>query len=1232
MPRSQLRPLEIIFSAIFIAILCFNLLQTGQFGIGIAHADSPTTIQPSTKDNYISQAVPTTNYGTTTYLLLRPTTSYLINFELEFPITWGTTIPAGAIISSAVLSIYYYYYLPDSPYLNPSGRTLGAYRLLRLDWVEAEATYNIYKTGSNWTTAGCASDGNDYTSTNGATSVIPGSYGWMTWDITEQVKTAQTGNINVGCLIKDTGTTASYYLSYFYSGEYAVDTTKCPKLVITYTLPTLTIHTDIASGVDKSSATLNGEITIIAGTPDYYAFVYGTSSLPANPGNVSPADAGYTSNWVSGSGSYGVAAYNTSVSLAAATQYYFRFAAHDSVGWTYGDELGFQTLRSEWLSGYSYSKMATVPQTSGAGANYTVPFKLYAYTAGNDTDYIPVGLGNHSSNFPFDVRFTGYDGTILQDQWIEDIDAYIANNGLNTAGSTFGGAYTYPSAYYFSGTYNRTYAAYLGGNGTGVRYNDPFVIYKDENTGAWSTPVQIGTNDQTSITDAHGTCSVAVDNSGYILVTVGHATRDDSSDPAKFRLFRSKNPEDIGSSSSDWDLLNNDFIQETAEYVHFAKDKNGDIYAIYSRDNHAEYESWLNCIAYMKSSDVDPKGDTWSAEVVIADYDYSAPLSVNDCRIYIGGTDYDATNDRIGIPFAVDTYEDPVVHVRQDIEYVYLKIASTGGETTGHLYSAAGVDLGTSLNKAEMDSSDCIAIDTRTAGYNTEAPFVHFRPTSHYPIISYCRQIDASPNYYLNYYQYFIYWTGAAWSDPVQLGYTNFWQNSADFVINGENDVDFYSVSDEHDISKYNWNGSTLGSQVVLFPQTSMSLADVKAVVGRVGNSTKVIAEMGTSGSSLGTDTNGVTKAISFDSQDKLSARVLDYAKFWVEVAGNLTASSQNIYLYYGSESVTYTVSSGNSTFPFYEHFNTLNHSASWTETGEVDPLERSSVLMTSGDILESVDTFAVGYTIWASFRMSSGVSTGIGFGHSGDADNGVIFLEASNFRDYVYHDPNATYHNMLAHDHLWHKALIARPTTALFKAKIDSGSFQDETTNLPVGSLTIDLYAASATMEVDFVIVRKFVYPEPSSGTVFTEENFAWSVSPSSHNFGIVQPSSTYWPNGAEPSWPLGESDCWGNLTNSSSFAIDILISMSPMIGDTTWNNGSSPDSDVFTCKAGISGTANIGNFTTLSGTPVAFITNMAAGNVTKWTFVFYPPTNYPSTTDDSEHSGNITLAAEVP
>lgn len=73
---------------------------------------------------------------------------------LEFDIS---DIGAGSVISDCVLDLYVGSIIID-------GGALGngtICRVLRSDWSEASADWTIYKTSTNWTTAGCSSDGND---------------------------------------------------------------------------------------------------------------------------------------------------------------------------------------------------------------------------------------------------------------------------------------------------------------------------------------------------------------------------------------------------------------------------------------------------------------------------------------------------------------------------------------------------------------------------------------------------------------------------------------------------------------------------------------------------------------------------------------------------------------------------------------------------------------------------------------------------------------------------------------------------------------------------------------------------------------------------------------------------------------------------------------------------------------------------------------------------------------
>lgn len=57
---------------------------------------------------------------------------------------------SGMAVDSAVISVY-------SRYGTPSFQPLRAYRIRRTDWIETQATWNNYKTGAPWSTAGAKS-------------------------------------------------------------------------------------------------------------------------------------------------------------------------------------------------------------------------------------------------------------------------------------------------------------------------------------------------------------------------------------------------------------------------------------------------------------------------------------------------------------------------------------------------------------------------------------------------------------------------------------------------------------------------------------------------------------------------------------------------------------------------------------------------------------------------------------------------------------------------------------------------------------------------------------------------------------------------------------------------------------------------------------------------------------------------------------------------------------------
>ena len=184
------------------------------------------TLYPA-KDTCLEKAHPDSNKGAGDYLTLWDNYSTTWRAIPEFALS---DIPAGATISSATLRLYYYFYSAA----NPVGKTVWAYKLTRTDWVELEATWNAYKTGSSWTAAG-----GDYVTSSpaGGSTVFPASYDWMSWNVLAIVQDAYTNGIPAEFLVKFaneiwSGGIDSYAV--FHSKEYG---SLIPELVIEYTVP-----------------------------------------------------------------------------------------------------------------------------------------------------------------------------------------------------------------------------------------------------------------------------------------------------------------------------------------------------------------------------------------------------------------------------------------------------------------------------------------------------------------------------------------------------------------------------------------------------------------------------------------------------------------------------------------------------------------------------------------------------------------------------------------------------------------------------------------------------------------------------------------------------------------------------------------------------------------------------------------------------------------------------------
>lgn len=194
------------------------------------------TLQPNETsgfDTYLSSTAPSNNYGTLGSIFVgeldtapSAVTRSLIKFDLS-------SIPSNALITTATLSL-----MISANYSN-TPRYYNLYRVLR-DWVESQATWNAWKTGNSWTTAGAGGNGTDVdydtvlASTYFASTLGTGAVKEFSLAPAEFKKFVDGTYPNYGWLIK-----ANVELDdgYAFLSSSETNAVKRPKLVVEYTLP-----------------------------------------------------------------------------------------------------------------------------------------------------------------------------------------------------------------------------------------------------------------------------------------------------------------------------------------------------------------------------------------------------------------------------------------------------------------------------------------------------------------------------------------------------------------------------------------------------------------------------------------------------------------------------------------------------------------------------------------------------------------------------------------------------------------------------------------------------------------------------------------------------------------------------------------------------------------------------------------------------------------------------------
>lgn len=194
------------------------------------------TFQPAEAaalDTFLSSKSPTTNYGTSDTFHVGESNADEDVWRglIKFTQLSDATIPINATVLEAILTLQV-----KSDY-SSNTRTLRAY-LLKRDWVEAQATWNIYSTGNNWATAGgfgaADCEQTDIGSVSVAADLVTGSLVNISLFPSALTPIVRGIRANQGFLLKrDTESNDAYV---YYSSTESTESRR-PKLYVKYKYP-----------------------------------------------------------------------------------------------------------------------------------------------------------------------------------------------------------------------------------------------------------------------------------------------------------------------------------------------------------------------------------------------------------------------------------------------------------------------------------------------------------------------------------------------------------------------------------------------------------------------------------------------------------------------------------------------------------------------------------------------------------------------------------------------------------------------------------------------------------------------------------------------------------------------------------------------------------------------------------------------------------------------------------
>lgn len=189
----------------------------------------------SNKDTYLDLRAPMQNFGTQGHLKLAriddPTDPAfkvaLVWFDLR-------ALPAGAIINEAAMRVF-----------GRDVRGEGDIDLevvgLKRDWEELEATWEFAKTGTRWGAPGGQSTISDRDADGVLGTYYDGyQFEYYEWNLTDLVQQWANGRANYGVMILVSEGQRYDDVWGLYSSDYAAEPDLHPRLIVEYTMPTVT--------------------------------------------------------------------------------------------------------------------------------------------------------------------------------------------------------------------------------------------------------------------------------------------------------------------------------------------------------------------------------------------------------------------------------------------------------------------------------------------------------------------------------------------------------------------------------------------------------------------------------------------------------------------------------------------------------------------------------------------------------------------------------------------------------------------------------------------------------------------------------------------------------------------------------------------------------------------------------------------------------------------------------